>query len=510
VTANQDDRDEDARFEALLEQSSLGAPGARQLRERVPLARKLLVAWDVQGLARLSARPADKVQERVAGVLASAFGEAGVAPGSREVYQQGDGGLALLPAGNGADRPRLIISLIDALDSGLRRVNEALAPSARLRLRLALEEGGVYQAGHGPGGPSVAAVSRLVDAANVRNMLEDSSGYLVVVVTDHLYRDILAYAPERTFARAGIPSKEKGSPGPAWAYLPGERAAHVPGTALRAPDPRDRAAWPEASLMGSLTPGDRAALLAAGTRVQFSDHDILVMEGDVGDAVYVLTGGMVKITAGTEAGAAMLAVRSRGDLIGKFAILNGMPRTATVRAVGTVGAVRVTMERLSALTEAHPDALPAITRSVTAKLRSETERRAASRNRSAQERLAQVIYDLATEYGEKSPDGGAVIFLPLTQAELGELAGVAVATTERLLAEFRRDQLVQTGYRKITVRDMASLGDRLVAPGARPTPVIRTDRLEAPVMMVDAVESTSSDQLPWPPVPLSAPRSPRA
>jgi CRP/FNR family transcriptional regulator, cyclic AMP receptor protein len=222
----------------------------------------------------------------------------------------------------------------------------------------------------------------------------------------------------------------------------------------------DRASWPEASLMGSLTASDRAVLLATGTRVQFSDDDILVLQGDVGDVLYVLTGGMVKITVSAATGAeTMLAVRSRGDLIGEFGVLDGTPRCATVRAVGTVGAVRVTLARFAAFTGAYPAALSVVARSVVAKVRSETERHAAERNWGARERLAQVIYDLATGYGEKADDGGIVIPLPLTQMELGELAGVAVSTTERVLAEFRREGLVQTGYREIAVRDMACLGD---------------------------------------------------
>jgi CRP-like cAMP-binding protein len=97
---------------------------------------------------------------------------------------------------------------------------------------------------------------------------------------------------------------------------------------------------------------------------------------------------------------------------------------------------------------------------VVAKLRAGTERHAAERNWGARERLAQVIYDLATGYGEKADDdGGVIIPLPLTQLELGELAGVAISTTERVLAEFRRAGLIQTGYREIAVLDMAYLGD---------------------------------------------------
>ena len=78
------------------------------------------------------------------------------------------------------------------------------------------------------------------------------------------------------------------------------------------------AAWPETSLMGSLTPSDRAALLTTGTRVQFSDDDILVMQGDIGDVLYVLTGGMVKITVSAESGIeTMLAQAIPMPIIGR-------------------------------------------------------------------------------------------------------------------------------------------------------------------------------------------------
>ncbi|HEX4832487.1 MAG TPA: Crp/Fnr family transcriptional regulator [Trebonia sp.] len=233
----------------------------------------------------------------------------------------------------------------------------------------------------------------------------------------------------------------------------------------------DRATWPEASLMGSLTPSDRGALLALGTRVQFGDDDILVIQGDVGDVLYVLTGGMVKITVSAGTGAeTMLAVRSRGDLIGEFSVLDGTPRAATARAVGTVGAARIAGCDFAAFARACPSALPAVTRSVVSKLRTETERHAAERNWGARERLAQVIHDLATGYGEKGDDGGVVIPLPLTQMELGELAGVAVSTTERVLAEFRREGLIHTGYREIAVRDMGCLRDTRFSASAAARP----------------------------------------
>lgn len=223
---------------------------------------------------------------------------------------------------------------------------------------------------------------------------------------------------------------------------------------------RGRGRWPQGSLVASLTEGERAALLACGTPVEFDDDDILVLQGDVGDGLYVLTGGMVKVIVAAETGIeTTLAVRSRGDLIGEFAVLDGMPRTATARAVGAVGAVRISRAGFAAFGQRFPAALATITRSLVAKMRASTERHAAERTWGARERLAQVIYELAASYGEMGADGAVVIPLPLTQMELGELAGVAVSTTERVLSELRKEGVIATGYREIAVRDMDFLGN---------------------------------------------------
>jgi ABC-type microcin C transport system permease subunit YejB len=47
-----------------------------------------------------------------------------------------------------------------------------------------------------------------------------------------------------------------------------------------------------------------------------------------------------------------------------------------------------------------------------------------------------------------------MIRLPITQSELGDLAGVAVSTAERVLKDLRKQRVVSTRYREITIRDM--------------------------------------------------------
>ena len=218
-----------------------------------------------------------------------------------------------------------------------------------------------------------------------------------------------------------------------------------------------RQPWPSASFIGRLSDTERAAVLGAGTQVHFDDEDALVVQGDIGRDVYVLTSGLVWVVVAAASGAeTTLALRARGDLVGEFAILDDLPRTATARAAGKVTAVRIGRAAFDALGKRYPEMKDVVTRHVVAKMRAETERHAAERVWDAPQRLAQVLYELAETHGQPSGDGE--IRLPITQSALGSLAGVATSTAERALKEFRQRGAIETGYGTIVVRDLNYLG----------------------------------------------------
>jgi CRP/FNR family transcriptional regulator, cyclic AMP receptor protein len=225
----------------------------------------------------------------------------------------------------------------------------------------------------------------------------------------------------------------------------------------RSARPAARQSWPPASFLGCLPDAERAAVLAAGTQLQFDDEDALVVQGDIGRDVYVLTAGVVRVVVSAASGAeTTLALRARGDLVGEFAILDDLPRTATARAVGRVTAVRIGRAAFDTLGKRHPEIKDVVTRHVVAKMRAETERHAAERVWEAPQRLAQVLYELAETYGQ--PTAAGEIKLPITQSALGSLAGVATSTAERTLKEFRQRGVIETGYGAIVVRDLDYLG----------------------------------------------------
>jgi len=231
----------------------------------------------------------------------------------------------------------------------------------------------------------------------------------------------------------------------------------VPVPVTRSARPVIRQSWPQASFLGCLPDAERAAVLAAGTQLQFDDEVALVVQGDIGRDVYVLTAGVVRVVVAAASGAeTTLALRARGDLVGEFAILDDLPRTATARAVGRVTAVRIGRAAFDTLGKRYPEIRDVVTRHVVAKMRAETERHAAERVWEAPQRLAQVLYELAETYG--LPTAAGEIKLPITQSALGSLAGVATSTAERTLKEFRQRGVIETGYGTIVVRDLDYLG----------------------------------------------------
>ena len=236
---------------------------------------------------------------------------------------------------------------------------------------------------------------------------------------------------------------------------PASSAAHaLPRSAGASSASPDR--WPSGSFIDTLADAERTALLRSGALVRIGDDEVLMLQGDVGDFLYVLTDGKVKVLVAAESGAeTMLAIRSRGDLVGEFTLLDSKPRTATARTIGPVTARRVSRADFADFIAGFPAVEDRVFRYVLGKMRESTARHAAERVWGARERLAQELYDLAREYGVTG--SGGVVRIPITQSELGQLAGVAVSTTERVLKEFRLLGIIATRYGATEVRKMADL-----------------------------------------------------
>jgi CRP/FNR family transcriptional regulator, cyclic AMP receptor protein len=220
-----------------------------------------------------------------------------------------------------------------------------------------------------------------------------------------------------------------------------------------------RFGWPERSLLAQLPDEALDALIHAGRVRRFAAKEILIKEGSRDRHAFLLLSGCVKVASrqlnGTDT---LLAVQVGGDIVGELATLDGSPRSATVTACGKLPAIvcQVAGPIFTEVLGRFPEAMTALTTSISGKLRSATRRRI-DLSRTAPVRLARVLVELVEDYGHRLSDTGHVIMVNLTQVELGTLIGPTEPTAHRALRNLRHQGLVDTGGQRLVVTALDQL-----------------------------------------------------
>lgn len=66
----------------------------------------------------------------------------------------------------------------------------------------------------------------------------------------------------------------------------------------------------------------------------YEDGDVIVFEGDLDKEMFIIQEGSVRITKKVSGEEVQLATLDRGDFFGEMSLLEALPRSATVHAVG--------------------------------------------------------------------------------------------------------------------------------------------------------------------------------
>ncbi|WP_131742334.1 Crp/Fnr family transcriptional regulator [Actinomadura roseirufa] len=218
---------------------------------------------------------------------------------------------------------------------------------------------------------------------------------------------------------------------------------------------------PRPGFWAALDRAQQAALRSAARPRHFAVKTPLVYQGDESDHVIIIERGWTKVTSATEDGHdVVLAVRGPGDLLAESAVLGGRTRSATVTALSPVRALVVPAARFTGFLDAHPQVWMLVTSTFVQRLDDADRRLKAHVTSRGTHRLAQLLAELAemsAHHGPAAPDGSIDIGPPLSQEELGSWMDASRETVARALNGLRRAGLIRTGWRKITVVDLAGL-----------------------------------------------------
>jgi hypothetical protein len=182
--------------------------------------RSLCLAVDMQSYSKRLGGEQEAVQRDLVRIVETAAIATRLPLDQWRVQQQGDGMLVLAPLDD--VEPRYLDTFIRHLDTELGRHNRRLVAEAELRLRVALHHGVAYPAANGFAGDAAILVCRLLDASVCRDVLADSGGNLVLIVSDEVYRDTVL--PEHTLLRPGsftrVDIDENKLHATGWVWLP--------------------------------------------------------------------------------------------------------------------------------------------------------------------------------------------------------------------------------------------------------------------------------------------------
>jgi CRP/FNR family cyclic AMP-dependent transcriptional regulator len=246
-------------------------------------------------------------------------------------------------------------------------------------------------------------------------------------------------------------------------------AARMPGTGSAADDHASN--WRPNSYLGMLAPATLKALLSRGVREVFRPGRTLIAEGNNDTDMFVLLEGIAKVTATGASGEEFIDFQAKGDTVGELAAINPSPkplrRSATVKAAGEVTAIRITKPDLDAFFIAYPDAAVTMAFMLGGRQMQKMRQLLDISGFDAPERVARTLAAAEEKLGVPTADG---TLLNITQTELANLAVLGLPTVQQVLRDLRnKHKAIQTGYRTITITDMAAL--RLAGePGDRQIP----------------------------------------
>lgn len=180
------------------------------MRQRLAVHRTIVVV-DVERFGDPARTSLDQLAVREALYLSlqQAFAESGLDWGGCVCEDRGDGALILVPS----DVPKALLAadLPVRLTAAVDAHNARCGLPERMRLRMALHAGEVYQDAHGVAGAAVNHAFRLIEATELRTVLATSTGVLALIVSDWFFDEVARHDPAAkpsSYRRVQIAVKE--------------------------------------------------------------------------------------------------------------------------------------------------------------------------------------------------------------------------------------------------------------------------------------------------------------
>ena len=187
--------------------------------------------------------------------------------------------------------------------------------------------------------------------------------------------------------------------------------------------------------------------------------EVLFFRGEVGDTLYIIKTGKIKISISTEEGEELIiSIFSDGDFFGELSLLDKSPRSADAVAITDTELFVLSRDVFYSYLFQHKEALEPIMSALCKRLRKTDEFLADLCYSKISKRMVKTLIELATKFGKK--DGKKIILdLELTQRDLGSMLGVTRETVNREIVKLKLEGILSKDRKRIVINDFSRLLD---------------------------------------------------
>jgi len=201
------------------------------------------------------------------------------------------------------------------------------------------------------------------------------------------------------------------------------------------------------SPLAKLPDATLAAIASTGVSRSYPKGKVLIREGDVGDALFIILAGRVKVYASNDEGReVVIDFHGPGEYVGEMS-LDGAPRSASVVTVEPTTCAVVDRERFRDFVLAHPDFALNLVLKLIHRVRVATENVKSLALSDVYGRLARLLNALAEPRGDVR-----VVPEKLTHAEIAARVGASRDMVGKLLKDLVAGGYVAIEERTITLR----------------------------------------------------------
>jgi CRP-like cAMP-binding protein len=210
-------------------------------------------------------------------------------------------------------------------------------------------------------------------------------------------------------------------------------------------------------LLAELGPDVLARLAERIQLREVKRREVVYLPGDPGGHVFVVSGGRIKISKVTRDGKALtLSYCGPSELFGETCLIEGGPREEMAEAMENSMVTEIERIDFERLLQAHATLGYQMTRILAARRRELENKLETLVFRDVTSKLAELLLNLAEEYGVED-SRGTLVALKITHQELANLIGSTRETVSLTLSTFKKKKLICTEGRKVIISDAESL-----------------------------------------------------